>query len=81
MVLSARKLHGIYVLLVHVWYIFSLKIKPVSVFQMFTFQKVGCDMKLNSNALDDICGVCQGDGSSCTIVEETYHETGSGKYN
>ncbi|XP_022900550.2 A disintegrin and metalloproteinase with thrombospondin motifs 6-like [Onthophagus taurus] len=34
--------------------------------------KVGCDFQINSNAIEDICGVCQGDGTTCKSVENTY---------
>ncbi|GJQ74293.1 hypothetical protein Trydic_g19190 [Trypoxylus dichotomus] len=34
--------------------------------------KVGCDFQINSDAVEDVCGVCQGDGTSCKIVECTY---------
>ncbi|KAI4459047.1 adamts a disintegrin and metalloprotease with thrombospondin motifs protease [Holotrichia oblita] len=34
--------------------------------------KVGCDYQINSDAVEDICGVCQGDGTSCKIVETTF---------
>eukprot|EP00058_Branchiostoma_floridae_P014215 XP_002599703.1 hypothetical protein BRAFLDRAFT_70383 [Branchiostoma floridae] len=33
---------------------------------------VGCDGKFGSSASYDQCGVCQGDGSTCKVVEETY---------
>ncbi|XP_050293603.1 A disintegrin and metalloproteinase with thrombospondin motifs 7-like isoform X2 [Anthonomus grandis grandis] len=39
---------------------------------------VGCDDKLDSEAVEDRCGVCNGDGTQCKIVEETYKEIGQG---
>ena len=39
---------------------------------------VGCDWVLGSDAVEDRCGVCQGNGSECVIVEETFNETGVG---
>ena len=38
---------------------------------------VGCDWVLGSDAVDDRCGVCQGNGTECVIVEETFKETGA----
>ncbi|XP_064421989.1 ADAMTS-like protein 3 isoform X2 [Latimeria chalumnae] len=31
-------------------------------------QAVGCDLRLGSNAKEDNCGVCAGDGSTCRLV-------------
>jgi len=39
---------------------------------------VGCDGNLNSDTVEDQCGVCRGDGTSCTIVEETFKKNGRG---
>jgi hypothetical protein len=38
---------------------------------------VGRDWVLGSDAVDDRCGVCQGNGTECVIVEETFTETGA----
>ncbi|KAI4459045.1 adamts a disintegrin and metalloprotease with thrombospondin motifs protease [Holotrichia oblita] len=38
--------------------------------------KIGCDMNINSDAVEDICGVCEGDGTTCKIFEETFHQRG-----
>lgn len=35
-------------------------------------QKVGCDWKLDSNATEDRCGVCHGDGTSCKTVKDQF---------
>lgn len=32
---------------------------------------MGCDWKLNSDAVEDVCGICEGDGAHCIIVDET----------
>jgi len=32
---------------------------------------VGCDWKINSDAVEDVCGICNGDGTHCVIVDET----------
>ncbi|KAG7278284.1 hypothetical protein CRUP_036361 [Coryphaenoides rupestris] len=34
--------------------------------------EVGCDYGIDSNALEDRCGVCLGDGSSCETVYKTF---------
>jgi len=38
---------------------------------------VGCDWVQGSDAVDDRCGVCQGNGTECIIVEEIFKETGA----
>ncbi|KAK9754646.1 ADAM-TS Spacer 1 [Popillia japonica] len=38
--------------------------------------KIGCDMKINSDAVEDICGVCEGDGTTCKVLEDTFHHRG-----
>ena len=46
---------------------------------MFTFclllQRVGCDGVFGSTAVDDDCGVCRGDGSSCKTVSGDFHDS------
>ena len=37
---------------------------------------VGCDWVLGSDAVDDRCGVGQGNGTEFVTVEETFKETG-----
>ncbi|PKU45494.1 adamts-like protein 3 [Limosa lapponica baueri] len=34
----------------------------------FSVQAVGCDRQLGSNAKEDNCGICAGDGSTCRLV-------------
>ncbi|KAH0627867.1 hypothetical protein JD844_008401 [Phrynosoma platyrhinos] len=36
---------------------------------------VGCDYEIDSNATEDRCGVCQGDGSSCQTVQITFNQS------
>ena len=36
-------------------------------------QKVGCDWTVDSDAVEDRCGVCRGDGSQCDTVSGTYN--------
>ncbi|KAF5270821.1 hypothetical protein FQA39_LY18869 [Lamprigera yunnana] len=35
-------------------------------------RKVGCDYELDSEAIEDQCGVCKGDGTKCEFVDEVY---------
>lgn len=41
----------------------------------FVLQKVGCDYVVESSAVEDRCGVCNGDGSTCTTVRRTFEES------
>uniref|UniRef100_A0A4W3JXF6 ADAM metallopeptidase with thrombospondin type 1 motif 7 n=1 Tax=Callorhinchus milii TaxID=7868 RepID=A0A4W3JXF6_CALMI len=38
-------------------------------------KNVGCDYEIDSNALEDRCGVCQGDSSTCETVKKTFDES------
>ncbi|XP_048360297.1 A disintegrin and metalloproteinase with thrombospondin motifs 12 [Sphaerodactylus townsendi] len=38
-------------------------------------QSVGCDYEINSNATEDRCGVCLGDGASCQTVTITFNQS------
>uniref|UniRef100_A0A671Q453 ADAMTS-like protein 3 n=1 Tax=Sinocyclocheilus anshuiensis TaxID=1608454 RepID=A0A671Q453_9TELE len=42
-------------------------------------QEVGCDRQLGSNAKEDNCGVCAGDGSTCRLVRGQQYLSGSSK--
>ena len=43
-------------------------------------QNVGCDYEIDSNAVEDRCGVCHGDGSTCHTVKKTFEDSeGLGK--
>ncbi|XP_072167329.1 A disintegrin and metalloproteinase with thrombospondin motifs 7-like [Diadema setosum] len=35
-------------------------------------QKVGCDNQVNSPAVEDRCGVCHGDGSTCQTIKDSF---------
>lgn len=37
-------------------------------------QNVGCDFEIDSGAVEDRCGVCQGNGSTCHTVSRTFEE-------
>ncbi|KAL1783339.1 A disintegrin and metalloproteinase with thrombospondin motifs 12, partial [Sigmodon hispidus] len=42
-------------------------------------KKVGCDFEIDSNATEDRCGVCLGDGSACQTVKKLFRQKeGSG---
>ncbi|XP_052279811.1 A disintegrin and metalloproteinase with thrombospondin motifs 7-like isoform X4 [Dreissena polymorpha] len=36
---------------------------------------IGCDYVIDSSAREDRCGVCHGDGTTCTTVKEQYNES------
>uniref|UniRef100_H3B1V3 ADAM metallopeptidase with thrombospondin type 1 motif 7 n=1 Tax=Latimeria chalumnae TaxID=7897 RepID=H3B1V3_LATCH len=38
-------------------------------------KNVGCDYEIDSNAVEDRCGVCQGDSSTCETVKRTFEES------
>ncbi|XP_067874310.1 A disintegrin and metalloproteinase with thrombospondin motifs 7-like isoform X2 [Heterodontus francisci] len=38
-------------------------------------KNVGCDYEIDSNALEDRCGVCQGNGSTCETVKKTFDKS------
>ncbi|GAB1865491.1 A disintegrin and metalloproteinase with thrombospondin motifs 7 [Camponotus japonicus] len=40
-----------------------------------TCRKVGCDWVINSDAIEDKCGICKGDGTTCSPVEGKFIET------
>uniref|UniRef100_A0A915DWN5 Peptidase M12B domain-containing protein n=1 Tax=Ditylenchus dipsaci TaxID=166011 RepID=A0A915DWN5_9BILA len=43
--------------------------------------KAGCDHRLDSEMKRDVCGICGGDGKSCSTVQGVYNERGSFGYN
>lgn len=38
-------------------------------------QNIGCDYVIDSSAVEDRCGVCHGNGSTCTTVRRTFEES------
>jgi hypothetical protein len=38
----------------------------------FLIKKIGCDWKIDSSAVEDQCGVCHGDGSTCKTVSQNF---------
>ncbi|KAJ8417176.1 hypothetical protein AAFF_G00284030 [Aldrovandia affinis] len=38
-------------------------------------KNVGCDYEIDSNAVEDRCGVCHGNGSTCKTVKKTFEES------
>ncbi|XP_022900466.2 A disintegrin and metalloproteinase with thrombospondin motifs 7 [Onthophagus taurus] len=41
-------------------------------------RKVGCDWTVDSDAEEDVCGICQGDGTKCRIINGIYKKQGQG---
>jgi len=37
-----------------------------------SFQEVGCDHILHSGKAKDRCGICNGNGDPCTLVQSSY---------
>ena len=42
--------------------------------RIIPFQEVGCDHLLYSEKEKDRCGICDGNGDSCTLVQSNYSE-------
>ncbi|XP_011645843.1 A disintegrin and metalloproteinase with thrombospondin motifs 12-like [Pogonomyrmex barbatus] len=40
-----------------------------------TCRKVGCDWMIDSEAIEDKCGICKGDGTKCRVVKGEFTET------
>ncbi|XP_053319554.1 A disintegrin and metalloproteinase with thrombospondin motifs 7 isoform X2 [Spea bombifrons] len=38
-------------------------------------KNIGCDYEIDSNAVEDRCGVCRGDDSTCHTVHKTFEDT------
>uniref|UniRef100_A0A8B9PIG7 ADAM metallopeptidase with thrombospondin type 1 motif 7 n=1 Tax=Apteryx owenii TaxID=8824 RepID=A0A8B9PIG7_APTOW len=38
-------------------------------------KNVGCDYEIDSNAVEDRCGVCHGNGSTCQTVKKTFEDS------
>ncbi|NWU50338.1 ATS7 metalloproteinase, partial [Dromas ardeola] len=38
-------------------------------------KNVGCDYEIDSNAVEDRCGVCHGDGSTCHTIKKTFEDS------
>uniref|UniRef100_A0A8C0EHJ1 ADAM metallopeptidase with thrombospondin type 1 motif 7 n=1 Tax=Bubo bubo TaxID=30461 RepID=A0A8C0EHJ1_BUBBB len=38
-------------------------------------KNVGCDYEIDSNAVEDRCGVCHGDGSTCHTIRKTFEDS------
>ncbi|ETE62891.1 A disintegrin and metalloproteinase with thrombospondin motifs 7, partial [Ophiophagus hannah] len=38
-------------------------------------KNIGCDYEIDSYAVEDRCGVCHGDGSTCRTVKKTFEES------
>lgn len=44
-----------------------------------TCRNVGCDWVIDSMAKEDACGICQGNGTECRIIQGTFDEPATGK--
>lgn len=42
------------------------------ILRILNFQKVGCDWAVDSNTTVDQCGVCGGDGKTCTTIKNEF---------
>ena len=42
---------------------------------VFIFQHIGCDFVIDSAAKEDLCGVCHGDGTTCTTIKAEFTES------
>ncbi|XP_053557160.1 A disintegrin and metalloproteinase with thrombospondin motifs 12 [Bombina bombina] len=38
-------------------------------------KSVGCDYEINSNATEDRCGICLGDGSTCHTIKKAFNQS------
>lgn len=45
------------------------------IFVLCVLQSIGCDYVINSSAVEDRCGVCNGNGSTCTTVKRTFEDS------
>ncbi|XP_038061947.1 A disintegrin and metalloproteinase with thrombospondin motifs 3-like [Patiria miniata] len=43
-------------------------------------KKLGCNKRVGSSAEDDVCGICGGDGSYCTLISKVFTATPTKKY-
>ncbi|XP_014231082.1 A disintegrin and metalloproteinase with thrombospondin motifs 7 [Trichogramma pretiosum] len=43
-------------------------------------RKVGCDWKVDSDAIEDQCGICHGDGTQCITIRGVYDENEGADY-
>lgn len=49
-----------------------VKIKCIFIFYLVLSQYIGCDYEIDSDAVEDQCGVCHGNGSTCETVRKTF---------
>ncbi|CAK9809490.1 A disintegrin and metalloproteinase with thrombospondin motifs 7 [Anthophora quadrimaculata] len=42
-------------------------------------KKVGCDWVLESNAIEDKCGICKGDGTKCKAIKGFHNDSRTGR--
>ena len=68
----------IHIICLHVTFAVAVVCEAATEFNMYLLarstQNVGCDNRFDG-AQSDRCGVCNGDGSSCSLVQRTYSAT------
>lgn len=52
-----------------------ISLSPNSECDACVFQNIGCDFVIESSVVEDRCGVCNGNGSTCTTVRRTFEES------
>ena len=50
------------------------------IIQFILLQNVGCDWKLQSKTIEDQCGICNGNGQECDVVNGTLRSDQSGNF-
>lgn len=52
-----------------------VKMKRIFIFYLVLSQYIGCDYEIDSDAIEDQCGVCHGNGSTCETVRKTFEDS------
>lgn len=52
-----------------------VKMKFIFIFYLVLSQYIGCDYEIDSDAVEDQCGVCHGNGSTCKTVRKTFEDS------
>lgn len=52
-----------------------VKMKCIFIFYLVLSQYLGCDYEIDSDAVEDQCGVCHGNGSTCETVRKTFEDS------
>lgn len=57
-------------------YLNGMKVKECTTLcSVFSCQYLGCDYEIDSDAIEDQCGVCHGNGSTCETVRKTFEDS------